>query len=220
MSVVRKSLLHGRVFGAFLVVSGILVLGGVGGYWGYRTWAVNNLDRMNKEPATPVPTPPLTLVALLQANADASPPVWLRIPRVAIDSAVDEVGTEWKEAVYRWVVPDYTVGHPKEGTHPGQGGNSVMWGHLSTPVERKGSVFRRLPEVDPGNEVSVDTSRFRYTYRVSQVRVLSPEKVNVMEVSSDPVLTLITCVPDWVFSHRLVVTAQLVEITPLSVAAR
>lgn len=206
----------GRVLGVLSVVAGVLVLGGVGGYWGYRTWAVGNLDRMNKEPATPAPTPEPTLVALLEANGDASAPVWLRIPRVGIDSAVDEVGTEWKEAVYRWVVPDYTVGHPKDGNHPGQGGNSVMWGHLNTPVERKGDVFRRLPEVDPGDEVLVDTAGFRYVYRVSQVRVVTPDQVSVTETSTEPVVTLITCVPDWVFSHRLVVTAQLVQITPLS----
>lgn len=206
------------ILGLLLVVAGLLVLATVGGYWGYRTWAVSNLDRYDKEPGAAPVAPSLSLVALLQANADSSPPVWLRIPRIGVDSAVEEVGTEWKEAVYQWVVPDYNVGHPREGIHPGQVGNSVVWGHMSTPVERKGSVFRRLPEVDAGDEVYVDTSRFRYVYRVSQVKVVTPEKVNVMEESREPILTLITCVPDWVYSHRLVVTAQLVKVDPLGQA--
>jgi len=215
---VIRSRLAPRVVGILLVVVGVLVLGAVGGYWGYRTWAVSTLDRFNKEPLPATPTSSLPLAAVIEANADATPPVRVVIPRIDLDSPIDQVGTEWKEAVYQWVVPDYNVGHPSEGTHPGQVGNSVMWGHLSTPVERKGSVFRRLPEVDPGDDVVVDTSRFRYLYRVSQVKVVTPEQVNVMETSPDPVLTLITCVPEWVYTYRLVVTAQLTQVLPLGPA--
>jgi len=221
----RKRRLLFRLLGLMLIVLGMLALGTAGGYWGYRTWAVSNLDRFNKEAPLPGFTAPTSgpgglasLTAVLQANGDDSPPVWIRIPRIGVDSAVDEVGTEWRDAVYRWVVPDYTVGYPKGGTTPGQGGNTVMWGHLSTPVEGKGAVFRRLPELDPGDEVLVDSLRFRYRYRVIRARVVTPDKVDIREQTDTPTLTLITCVPEWVYSHRLIVTAQLIEVLPLGQA--
>jgi LPXTG-site transpeptidase (sortase) family protein len=45
---------------------------------------------------------------------------------------------------------------------------------------------------------------------VVDVRTVTPDDVSVLDESPDPTVTLITCVPDGIYSHRLVVTARLV----------
>ena len=47
-------------------------------------------------------------------------------------------------------------------------------------------------------------------YRVTDVKTVTPDQVSVMDPTPDATATLITCVPDGIYSHRLVVSAHLV----------
>jgi sortase A len=94
---------------------------------------------------------------------------------------------------------------------PGAPGNAVMAGHISSPVSRKGEVFRRLPEVRVGDRVEVYSGERLATYEVVAVRLVAPTAVEVMEQTSDARLTLITCYPDHDYSQRLIVIARLVS---------
>src|SRR5207237_10397268 len=91
---------------------------------------------------------------------------------------------------------------------PGQNGNMVLSGHISSPSE--GAIFQHLPDVKVGQGVIVATEERQYLYRVTDVRVVTPDEVSVLDQTADPTATLITCVPDGIYSHRLVVTARLV----------
>ena len=50
----------------------------------------------------------------------------------------------------------------------------------------------------------------RYLYNVRDTRTVLPSVVEVLDATTHPILTLITCVPDGVYSHRLVVRADAV----------
>ncbi len=58
------------------------------------------------------------------------------------------------------------------------------------------------------------TDRGHFTYRVSRLRVVKPEAVDVLAPSTEPRLTLITCAGEFdfrtrTFSERLVVVSDL-----------
>jgi sortase A len=71
---------------------------------------------------------------------------------------------------------------------PGEGGNIVIMGH-------RDSFFRRLAEVREGDMIELESlSRMRY-YTVTDVRVIYPEDMWIIEETSGDVITLVTCYP-------------------------
>ncbi len=151
----------------------------------------------------PVPSgPPPAIVGL--------PPRRIVIPNIGVDSRVIALGTTRdRNGDLVWETPPFAVGWYKGTGAPGQPGNMVLGGHISSPNE--GAVFKRLPEIRVGDGVIVSTDDQIYLYRVSETVVVSPDRVDVMAPTRDPIATLITCVPDGVYTQRLVVTARLVR---------
>jgi LPXTG-site transpeptidase (sortase) family protein len=133
----------------------------------------------------------------------------LIIPTIGLDSKVIQLGTRLdRRGQLAWETAPFAVGHHRGTAGAGQNGNMVLSGHISSPSE--GSIFHRLPELKVGEGVIVGTDERQYLYRVVDTKVVTPDEVSVMQPTPDPTATLITCVPDGVYSHRLVVTARLV----------
>jgi LPXTG-site transpeptidase (sortase) family protein len=131
------------------------------------------------------------------------------IPTLALDSKVIQLGTKLdRKGQVAWETAPFAVGQHKGLAGPGQNGNMVLSGHISSPNE--GAIFHRLPELKVGQGVIVATDERQYLYRVIDVQTVTPDQVQVLDQTSDPTATLITCVPDGIYSHRLVVTARLV----------
>jgi len=133
----------------------------------------------------------------------------LVIPSIGLDVRVVPLGTHVdRSGNLVWDTAPFAVGHHQGTAMPGEAGNVVLSGHISSPNE--GSVFQKLPSVRAQDGIVVITAQQPYLYRVSDIRVLAPDAVQVLEPTASPVLTLITCVPDGVYSHRLVVRAEAV----------
>jgi LPXTG-site transpeptidase (sortase) family protein len=131
------------------------------------------------------------------------------IPSIGVESKVIQLGTKLdRRGQIAWETAPFAVGQHKGLAGPGQNGNMVLSGHISSPNE--GAVFHRLPDLKVGEGVIVATDERQFLYRVVETKVVSPDEVSVMDHTSDATATLITCVPDRVYSHRLVVTAHLV----------
>jgi LPXTG-site transpeptidase (sortase) family protein len=142
-------------------------------------------------------------------SVQALPAKRLIIPTLGLDSKVIQLGTRLdKRGQLAWETAAFAIGHHRGTAGPGQNGNMVLSGHISSPGE--GAVFHRLPELKVGEGVIVATDERQYLYRVAETKVVTPDQVSVMEPTPDPTATLITCVPDGIYSHRLVVTARLV----------
>jgi LPXTG-site transpeptidase (sortase) family protein len=105
-----------------------------------------------------------------------------------------------------WQTADHAVGYHLGTGFPGEPGNVVLSGHISHPTE--GSVFRRLPEVKIGEGIILFSLGDTYLYQVVDIKVVPPSETSVMDPTQDETLTLITCVPDGVYSHRLIVVAK------------
>ncbi len=157
--------------------------------------------------ATPLPPPPDDTV--LAGTAGGRPIVGrVRIPSIDIDAPLVQVSMVRKGDGYTWQTADRAVGFHESSGQPGAPtGNAVFSGHISSL--REGDVFRRLPNIAIGDSVRVTTGR-TFTYRVSDKIVVLPSDSWVMGPTQAPVATFITCVPDGVYTHRLVVVADLV----------
>jgi LPXTG-site transpeptidase (sortase) family protein len=131
------------------------------------------------------------------------------IPTLGLDSKVIQLGTRLdRHGQLAWETAPFAVGQHKGLAGPGQNGNMVLSGHISSPNE--GAVFHHLPDLKVGEGIIVGTEERQYLYRVVDTRTVTPDEVSVLDQTPDPTVTLITCVPDGIYSHRLVVTARLV----------
>jgi LPXTG-site transpeptidase (sortase) family protein len=131
------------------------------------------------------------------------------IPTLGLDSKVIQLGTKLdRRGQLAWETAPFAVGQHKGLAGPGQNGNMVLSGHISSPNE--GAVFHHLPDLKVGEGIIVGTEERQYLYRVVDTRTVTPDEVSVLDQTPDPTVTLITCVPDGIYSHRLVVTARLV----------
>jgi LPXTG-site transpeptidase (sortase) family protein len=144
----------------------------------------------------PVPGP--------EAAWDGLRPTRLSIARIGVDTVVEEAGFSFGE----WDVPRYTAAHYwPVAAFPGTAGNIVVAGH----VGYAGIIFNRLPEAQVGDIVEVEVGGGLRRYQVSEILTLLPEDTWVMNPTASETLTLITCIPIGVYSHRLIVRALPLE---------
>ncbi len=122
----------------------------------------------------------------------------LIIPKIDLKVAVGE-GTDMNTL-------RYAVGHFKGTAMPGEKGNFALAGHRSYTF---GQYFNRLDELTTGDEIRVKTVKGSYKYKVYNTKVVLPDEVNVLNPTKDATMTLITCTPIRVATHRLVISARL-----------
>ncbi|MCX7623092.1 MAG: class D sortase [Thermomicrobium sp.] len=134
------------------------------------------------------------------------PPTALQVARLGIDVRVVDVASVADERGWYWPVPPDAAAHLAGTANPGEPGNIAITGHVDT--ERGPGVFWRLLEVQPGDEVTVWSAAGSFTYRVTEVRVVPEDDRSVLRQSDRELLTLLTCVPDGRYDHRLVVRAE------------
>ncbi|OAN47397.1 sortase [Chloroflexus islandicus] len=150
--------------------------------------------------AHPAPEWALAPVKTADAAWAAVRPTRVRVPRIGVDTAVVSAGFSFGV----WDVPRYTAVHywPISG-YPGTSGNIVIAGH----VGYRGIIFNQLPAIAVGDEVLVTVNGSDRRYVVREVVTVLPEDTWVLAPTSSETLTLITCVPIGVYSHRLIVRA-------------
>ncbi len=121
----------------------------------------------------------------------------IQIPIIDVDAPVVE-GDDWEPL-------KQGAGHHIGSANPGESGNCIISAHNDI----FGEIFRDLPDLDLDDEIFVHTASQIYRYIVTQKRFIEPTDVSVMYPTSSPVLTLISCYPYGIDTHRIVVTAEL-----------
>ena len=152
------------------------------------------------------------------ARGRTLPPTRLEMPAIGLSASVKSLQILDLGDVRAYETPKNVVGHIPEYANPGEVGNVYLFGHLQSPLKGEGAVFRKLPEVPDllrkGQEVYLvlyneeDTA---YLYQVVQTRVVYKDDF-ALEPSSEAIVTLVTCVPEWYYDYRLLVTARLVGV--------
>lgn len=101
--------------------------------------------------------------------------------------------------------------HYGQTAFPGQKGNVVLFGHSSGQIWTPGDykfVFTLLNNLQEKDRIYIDYNGIRYTYLVSDKRVVSPTDFSVIQKTDFAQLTLITCTPVGTSKDRLVVRAK------------
>lgn len=214
-----------RFVSHLLIALGVFLMGVAGIYSGYLLYTQYQLAAFPKserlllteasvppsglpvqeEPPIFLPTAPMGEVV----SRTRPPALRVAIPTIGVDSGIVELGTTYDErGELVWETPKHAVGHHLGTANPGESGNVVLSGHISSPIRREGNIFSRLPQLKLGESVLLETEDGLYTYRLVSRDIVEPTEVSVMDPTPTPILTLITCYPDWVYSHRLVLTAE------------
>jgi sortase A len=243
---VRKPFSPMFLIGNLLIVGGLVMLLGIGGWYAFQTYSNNQeLQQFQQEGVlidpTPVaeavgaalPTPSVVATvpppkldtgptiadwAGVVKQQDNSPPVRLSIPSVGIDSKI--VPITWKMIPSKnggskseWQVADYAVGHHSGSANPGEAGNVVLSGH----VDYRGQVFKELHNVKKGDEVIVYTEKGQYVYVVTDLVLVREDgatdaekarNAHYMDPTPDQTLTMITCWPYGIDTHRFIAIAK------------
>jgi LPXTG-site transpeptidase (sortase) family protein len=137
----------------------------------------------------------------------------IKIPSIEIDEPVAELLILEEASGPRYEQPVDLVGHIPETPDPGQIGNGWYFGHLESPILGEGNVFRRLPEIaelikqDPVN-VILETATEAFLYRVTGTTIVAKEDLALTPAPTASI-TLVASFPSRVYSHRFLVTAEL-----------
>ncbi|MFF0339547.1 class E sortase [Kribbella sp. NPDC004875] len=205
-----------RVFGIVLLVGGLGLLGWVG--WQYFGTGITSNHQMGKaedslrrqwqtSPARAVPSGTTTPPAV------GKPIFLIRIPKF---------GADWEKPIVEGVAADDLargIGHYPQTQLPGQPGNFAVAGHRVT----HGSPFRRLLDLQKGDQVVVETQDAVYTYELDG----SPRDLTVQPTDTwvlDPVpgknqtptkaiITLTTCQDLFHSPDRSVAFGHLVKVS-------
>jgi len=121
----------------------------------------------------------------------------IQIPALDIDAPIVQ-GDGWEQL-------KKGVGQHVGSANPGDKGNVVLSAHNDI----FGELFRDLDRLKAGDQVILYTNQGAYSYIISDSKVVEPTQVEVMESTSLPSVTLISCYPYLVDNQRIVVTARL-----------
>lgn len=125
-------------------------------------------------------------------------PTRIVIPAIKLDWPIVQ-GDGWEEL-------KQGIGHRVGSVNPGERGNMILSGHNDV----YGEPFRDLEKLEIGSEVIVYAGAIPFRYVVKAKRVVVPTDLSPLAPSKTPIVTLITCTPYRVDTHRLIVIGELV----------
>jgi len=111
------------------------------------------------------------------------------------------------------------VVHYYQTANPGKVGNSFITGHSSNYWWDKGAynyIFANLEKLAVGDQAKIYYEGNKFLYQISSIKVVEPTDLSVLDQTSKPTLTLMTCTPPGTSWKRLIVSFD--QIAPVYVA--
>ena len=130
-----------------------------------------------------------------------APLALLRIPGIGLEVAVLEGADDW--------TLNRAVGHIEDTAPPGAAGNSGIAGH-------RDGFFRGLKDIRAGDGIEIETVGGIERYRVERTWIVDPADVSVLDPTTVPSITLVTCYPFYFVGpapQRFIVRAVRTETT-------
>jgi len=104
------------------------------------------------------------------------------------------------------------VGHLEMTALPigGKNRRTVLTGHRGLP---RAELFTRLDEMKLGDEIYIHILDETHAYKVKEIKTVEPEELQNLTITPDgeDLVTLVTCTPYGVNTHRLLVTGERTE---------
>lgn len=132
-------------------------------------------------------------------DAEGGEPIGvLKIPSIKLETPIFNGASE--KQLQRGVGVLYGTSMPIGG----QGAHSVITGHRGLPTAK---LFSDLPDVKMGDEFFVEILNEVHAYKVIAVKTINPNEVEQLQIIPEQdLITLLTCTPYMINTHRLIVT--------------
>lgn len=164
---------------------------------------VNPLAELPGSSFAPEAAPPALGV---QLRAIAALPVPTPGPRSPTRLVIAALNVDWPIVQGdSWEELKQGIGHRVGSVNPGERGNLILSGHNDV----YGEPFRDLEKLEIGKDVLVYAGATSFRYVVKTRRVVVPTDLSPLASSKNPIITLITCTPYRVDTHRLIVIGEL-----------
>lgn len=127
----------------------------------------------------------------------------LEIPKINVDLPIYHDTTD--------EILSKGVGHVVDSSLPVGGTNtrSLLTGHRGLPTAK---LFTRLDELEKGDFFFIKVCDQTLAYQVNKIEEIKPEDVEKLTIEPDKdLVSLITCTPYGINTHRLIVTGERVE---------
>ena len=161
-----------------------------------------------------------TIIVGTGANQPVSDGPRIIIPKINVNAPVTYGLTSLDESTVQTALQNGPINYPVAGATatPGQRGNTVILGHSSADVFAPGNykfIFVQLNRLTAGDLFYLDYGAKRYTYKVTELKVIDPTDVAALNLGTDkPYATLVTCDPPGTTAQRLLVIAEQVSPNP------
>jgi sortase A len=137
----------------------------------------------------------------------------LAIPTLQLDTSILLAPIE--EQTWKVNHLEQAVGHLEGTAHAGANSNMVLAGHVTLPPDGRAGPFVNLKRLAPNDTVIVYNQGQAFTYQIDYLITVKSTDVHVTYPSSEPRLTLITCLNyDRVlgrYTDRLVAVGHLID---------
>ena len=159
-----------RWVGNVLLIAGAICVGEWASSWlgltVWQAWQSREFDQRRAAPQTRAePQPRIANGAIVGR---------LAIPRLHVRAMIREGTAERTLSL--------ALGHIPGTAFPGQSGNVGVAGH-------RDSLFRGLRDIAANDEITFETPRARYVYRVESTQIVKPQQTEVLDPGPRPELT-------------------------------
>lgn len=128
----------------------------------------------------------------------------LVIPKIGVDNQIVEGKDE--RALYRG------IWHYPTSSTPDRGGNTVLTGHRFQYLAGPHTLYL-LDQVQVNDVIIVYWKGVEYDYKVVDRQVMNPDRVDILNDTPTPRLTIFTCTPIFSTKQRLVLFAEPISST-------
>lgn len=128
-------------------------------------------------------------------------PLRVIIPALNVDNTIVQ-GVDWNAL-------QQGVGMLPNGAVPNSNSDNVV---LAAHNDIYGEIFRDLDQLQPGDQLQIQTQSGFHTYQVREWLRVEPDDVHVMDSQGTPMVTLISCYPYRVNNERIIVYADRVDL--------
>ncbi|MBI3914227.1 MAG: sortase [Chloroflexi bacterium] len=161
---------------------------------------------VNELPGSSFPPEPAPAALGLQLKSIAALPVPTPGPRSPTRIVIPAIGVDWPVVQGdSWEELKQGIGQRIGAANPGERGNLILSGHNDV----YGEPFRDLEKLEVGKEILVYAGQNAFRYVVKARRIVTPNDLSPLAVSRNPIITLITCTPYRIDTHRLIVVGEL-----------
>lgn len=128
----------------------------------------------------------------------------LEIPKISLDLPIYHGTSE--------DVLSVGIGHLEGSSLPvgGENVHAVLTGHCGLP---SAELFTRLDEMKENDKFILHICNRELIYEVKEIQIVKPDQIEVLEIEENKDrVSLITCTPYGINTHRLIVTGERVEV--------